>query len=128
VPIPAAAHGAAFGRLTRRRGVDLAIISVSVLLEAGRPARMAFGAVGPTPVSSVDATGALDGSRDWNGAADEALVPMLAPTSPISDVRGGREYRAAMLPVLTRRTWQTARLRMHQSDRGPHTPDGGSHE
>jgi aerobic carbon-monoxide dehydrogenase medium subunit len=121
LPIPAGAAGAAFGRLTRRRGVDLAIINLCVLLEAGRPARMAFGAVAPTPILSVDATGTLEGTREWTGAAEEALAAMLASTRPISDVRGGRDYRVAMLPVLSKRAWQTARERLaSRSDRSAH--------
>jgi xanthine dehydrogenase iron-sulfur cluster and FAD-binding subunit A len=112
VPIPAGSAGAAFGRLTRRRGVDLAIINLCVLLEAGRPARLAFGAVAPTPILGLDATGALDGTREWTDAADEALASMLMSTRPISDVRGGRDYRAAMLPVLSKRAWRTARERL----------------
>ena len=115
IPNPARSSGAAFGRLTRRRGVDLATINLSVLLEAGRPARMAFGAVAPTPILSVDTTGALEGEREWSGAADAALASMLMATRPISDVRGGRDYRVAMLPVLARRAWQTARARLNRS-------------
>ena len=114
LPIPSGPVGAAFGRLTRRRGVDLAVINLCVLLEAGRPARMAFGAVAPTPILSVDATGALDGSTEWTDASERALASMLMSTRPISDVRGGRDYRAAMLPVLARRAWQTARLRLSE--------------
>ena len=112
LPIPGGAAGAAFGRLIRRRGVDLAIINVCVLLEAGRPARMAFGAVAPTPILGVDASGALDGSSAWSDEADRALASMLTSTQPITDVRGGREYRAAMLPVLSKRAWHTARTRL----------------
>jgi len=115
MPIPARAAGAAFGRLTRRRGVDLATINLCVLLEAGQPARMAFGAVAPTPILSVDSTGALAGTREWTDAADAALASMLAPTRPISDVRGGRDYRVAMLPVLAKRAWETARARLSTS-------------
>ena len=114
LPIPSGPVGAAFGRLTRRRGVDLAVINLCVLLEAGRPARMAFGAVAPTPILSVDTTGALDGSTEWTDASERALASMLTSTRPISDVRGGRDYRAAMLPVLARRAWQTARLRLSE--------------
>ena len=114
LPIPSGPVGAAFGRLIRRRGVDLAVINLCVLLEAGRPARMAFGAVAPTPILSVDTTGALDGSAEWTDASERALASMLTSTSPISDVRGGRDYRAAMLPVLARRAWQTARLRLSE--------------
>ena len=114
LPIPSGPVGAAFGRLIRRRGVDLAVINLCVLLEAGRPARMAFGAVAPTPILSVDATSALDGSTEWTDASERALASMLMSTRPISDVRGGRDYRAAMLPVLARRAWQTARLRLSE--------------
>jgi carbon-monoxide dehydrogenase medium subunit len=119
LPIPANAAGAAFGRLTRRRGVDLATVNLCVLLEAGRPARMAFGAVAPTPILSVDATGTLDGGREWSDRTDEALASMLTATRPISDVRGGRDYRAAMLPVLAKRAWQTARVRLARSAGAP---------
>ena len=118
LPIPAGPAGAAFGRLIRRRGVDLAVINLCVLLEAGRPARMAFGAVGPTPVLSVDAAGALSGTREWTAAADEALASMLTATRPISDVRGGRDYRAAMLPVLSKRAWLAARERLSAASNG----------
>jgi carbon-monoxide dehydrogenase medium subunit len=118
LPIPSGPAGAAFGRLIRRRGVDLAVINLCVLLEAGRPARMAFGAVGPTPILSVDAAGALSGTREWTAAADEALASMLTATRPISDVRGGRDYRAAMLPVLSKRAWLAARERLAAASNG----------
>ena len=118
VPIPSGSTGAAFGRLIRRRGVDLAIVNLCVLLEAGRPARFAFGAVAPTPIAGVDTTGTLDGTRDWTSAADEALRSILTATRPIDDVRGGRDYRAAMLPVLSKRAWQTARERLATASNG----------
>ena len=118
VPIPSGSTGAAFGRLIRRRGVDLAIVNLCVLLEAGRPARLAFGAVAPTPILRLDATGTLDGTGEWTAAADEALASMLTATRPISDVRGGRDYRAAMLPVLSKRAWHTARERLARASNG----------
>lgn len=118
LPIPTGPAGAAFGRLIRRRGVDLAVVNLCVLLEAGRPARMAFGAVGPTPILSVDESGALAATREWTSAADEALADMLKSTRPISDVRGGADYRAAMLPVLSKRAWLTARERLASSSNG----------
>lgn len=118
LPMPGGAAGAAFGRLIRRRGVDLAIINMCVLLEAGQPARLAFGAAAPTPILGVDPTGALEGTREWTDAADRALASMLTSTRPISDVRGGRDYRAAMLPVLSKRAWQTARERLDRASKG----------
>lgn len=118
VAIPSGSAGAAFGRLIRRRGVDLAVVNLCVLLEAGRPARFAFGAVAPTPIVGVDTTGTLDGTQDWTNAADDALATLLMATRPIDDVRGGRDYRAAMLPVLSKRAWQTARERLATASNG----------
>jgi CO/xanthine dehydrogenase FAD-binding subunit len=79
---------------------------------------VAFGAVAPTPILSVDSTGALDGRGEWSDAADAALASMLRSTRPISDVRGGRDYRAAMLPILAKRAWETARARLGRSAEG----------
>jgi CO/xanthine dehydrogenase FAD-binding subunit len=49
---------------------------------------------------------------------DAALASMLLSTRPISDVRGGRDYRAAMLPILAKRAWETARARLGRSAEG----------
>ena len=54
LPIPEGRTGAAFTRLTRRRGVDLASLTVSCLIKPSGGARLAFGAVAPTPVVIED--------------------------------------------------------------------------
>jgi CO/xanthine dehydrogenase FAD-binding subunit len=100
VPLPALHTGSAFERITRRHGVDLAIVSVCCLVSGSGDVRFAFGAVGPRPfvvASHVDAP------------LDEALT--LA--RPISDLRASDAYRAAMLRVLARRALQSAVERMH---------------
>ena len=110
--------------------VGLVLLPLSMMLELsgalGRDSgvadmllMLAFGAVAPTPIMGTDATGALDGTRDWSAAADEALASILSATRPIDDVRGGREYRAAMLPVLSKRAWQAARERLARASHGP---------
>ena len=50
VPLPDAPLGAAFKRLTRRRGVDLAILSVCCTVSRAGDVRVALGAVAPTPL------------------------------------------------------------------------------
>ena len=98
LPIPPAGTGASFGRMTRRRGVDLATINLCCLVDPSGEARIALGAVGPRPfVVREDA-------RDLNGALERAI----AHASPISDVRGGADYRRAMLLVMGRRAFSTA--------------------
>jgi CO/xanthine dehydrogenase FAD-binding subunit len=104
LPMPATGHGSAFARVTRRRGVDLASVSVACLVEASGRARFGFGAVGPTPLLSESTIEEL--------ATDDGLERLLAVTSPISDVRAGADYRKAMLRVHSRRALQAATDRL----------------
>jgi len=114
---PQVPTGAAFGRITRRRGVDLATINLCGLVTAAGESRFAFGAVAPTPILSVDSSGLLGDRVVDEASRTEALRLLTAPARPISDVRGGRDYRLAMLDVMTRRTWTKAieRLRDHSN-------------
>jgi carbon-monoxide dehydrogenase medium subunit len=99
LPRPAAGSGSAFRRLTRRRGVDLATVSVAAAVGADSAIVLGMGAVGPRPL--LARTGPVDLADD--AALDGALDELLAPATPISDVRGSREYRLAMLRVLAKR-------------------------
>ena len=49
LPLPTERTGGAFGRLTRRHGVDLAIVNLCCVVRASGDVRFAFGAVGPRP-------------------------------------------------------------------------------
>jgi CO/xanthine dehydrogenase FAD-binding subunit len=99
VPVSAERTGGAFERLTRRHGVDLAIVNLCCVVHASGDARFAFGAVGPRPL--------LVTSRQ-----DAPIEDALTGASPISDLRASDEYRAAMLRVLARRALKTAVGRM----------------
>jgi len=99
LPRPATGSGSAFRRLTRRRGVDLATVSVAAGVDADGGLVLGMGAVGPRPL--VTRTGPVDLTDD--AALDAALDELLAPATPISDVRGSREYRLATLRVLAKR-------------------------
>lgn len=100
VPVPAARNGSAFARVTRRRGVDLASVSIACVVEPSGRARFGFGAVGPTPLVAETETQDLVDDEGWSR--------LLAVTSPISDVRAGARYRSAMLEVHSRRAFQVA--------------------
>jgi CO/xanthine dehydrogenase FAD-binding subunit len=123
LPIPEEPTGAAFARVTRRRGVDLATINLCALVNHRGESRFAFGAVAPTPVVAVDrgAVAAAVGAQAPEFSA--AIRPLLANTSPISDVRGSRDYRIAMLEVMTRRVLVSALERL-RSDPGGEEPRG----
>jgi carbon-monoxide dehydrogenase medium subunit len=100
IPVTVDKTGSAFARVTRRRGVDLATVSVACVVEASGRARFGFGAVGPTPLFAESTIEEL--------AEDDGWARLLAVTSPISDVRAGADYRRAMLEVHSRRALHVA--------------------
>jgi len=109
VPFPERRIGAAYTRLTRRRGTDLASITLCCGVTEDGVTRLAYGSVGPRPVLCLDESGILADP----GAPDEAKAPileeMLAGASPSPrSMRAGPEYRLAMLPVLGKRALATA--------------------
>jgi carbon-monoxide dehydrogenase medium subunit len=117
LPVPAGPRGAAFQRITRRRGFDLGTVSVACLVAPGAPARFGFGAVAARPLLAVDESGVL-GAVDADPAAQErAFAELVALASPISDIRGSREYRLAMLALLSRRALALALDRLEKARR-----------
>jgi CO/xanthine dehydrogenase FAD-binding subunit len=108
LPAPSQRRGAAFARITRRRGVDLATISLCCLVEASGITKFAYGAVGPRPFLVADDSGVLADPAASETAKDEVLRRLLTQASPISDVRGSREYREAMLLVMSRRALRSS--------------------
>jgi len=117
IPLPKRRLGAAYTRLTRRRGTDLASITLCCGVDEDGVTRLAYGSVGPRPVLVLDESGTL---ADPN-APDEAKTPileqMLAGASPSPrSMRAGPEYRLAMLRVLGRRALGTAIERLAKGE------------
>ena len=108
LPLPEGERGAAFGRITRRYGVDLATINLCCLVTGAGEVRFAFGAVGPRPFLVTDRSGTLASGTASRDARDAVLADLLAHASPISDVRADRDYRTAMLHVMSRRALELA--------------------
>lgn len=102
LPLPAERTGSAFSRLTRRHGVDLAIVNVCCVVVKSGGVRFAFGAVGPRPF--------VVASRQ-----DAPLEGVLDQAHPISDLRASADYRLAMLPVLARRALNNALERLREA-------------
>lgn len=108
---PREGYGSAFQRLTRRRGVDLATVSVAAGIDRNGKVLLGFGAVGPRPLRTALADAVDPADEDALGAA---LERALVVATPISDIRGGRGYRAAMLKVHARRAIVVAARRRHE--------------
>ena len=118
LPLPADPVGSAFQRMTRRRGVDLATVNLACAVTSGGVTRFAFGAVGPRAIVVADGTGMLADSKADPVEVDALIRRMTAEATPISNVRASREYRQAMLLVLSRRALESARERLAEARRG----------
>ena len=115
IELPALDDGAGSVHLrrTRRRGHDLASVTVSCAVLASGETRLAYGSVGPRPVLRVERSGVLadpGASDDARAEVIERLVAEAAP-SPTS-MRASPDYRLAMLRVLASRAAAIARARL----------------
>jgi carbon-monoxide dehydrogenase medium subunit len=78
------------------------------MVDAGGRTRFAYGAVGPRPFLVTEEAGSLSDPTAGEESKDRALRRLLERASPISDVRGSREYREAMLLVMSRRALRSS--------------------
>jgi CO/xanthine dehydrogenase FAD-binding subunit len=109
VPFPKRRLGAVYTRLTRRRGTDLASITLCCGVDEDGITRLAYGSVGPRPVLVIDQSGVLADPSAPDEAKAPILEQMLAGASPSPrSMRAGPEYRLAMLRLLGRRALQAA--------------------
>jgi CO/xanthine dehydrogenase FAD-binding subunit len=118
LPIPSGPNGGAFGRITRRRGVDLATVNLACAVTHDGSATFAYGAVGPRAFVARDESGALADPGTDPDRRDELLRALAGEASPISNVRATREYRQDMLLVLSRRALDTALFRLREANDG----------
>lgn len=110
VPTPPARSAGRYLRHTTREEMDIAVAGVASFITAApqpgrlKTARIALGAVAPTPVRAYQAEAALVGQVVTKETIAEAAEIAAGEASPISDVRGSGEYRREMVRVLVRRT------------------------
>ncbi len=113
VPMPASRIASAHQRRTRRRGHDLASVTLACGVDAAGVTRVAFGSVGPRPLVRVDTSGVLADPGAPDAARADVLATILADASPsATSMRAGPEYRLAMLRVLGRRALAIALERL----------------
>ena len=109
IPVPDPPMGAAYTRMTRRRGTDLASITLCCGVTTEGTTRLAFGSVGPRALLVVDDSGALADPEGPEDARAELLDRMFQEASPSpTSLRASPAYRLAMLRVLGARALSTA--------------------
>lgn len=106
--------GSHYRRFIPRNEMDIAVVGVgaSVVLdpkgETFVSARIALGAVGPTPLFAEDAARALAGQPVNEATIEKAAQAARAGAKPIDDMRGTKEFRVHVTGVLTRRVIEEA--------------------
>lgn len=114
VPPPKENFGAHYLRFIPRNEMDIAVVGAgaSVTLDKAKQktlsARIALGAVAPTPLFVEEAGAFLAGKEVTKENIQEAARIAQAAARPISDLRGTEKYRKHLCAVLTRRALEKA--------------------
>ena len=109
IPKHGPTFGSAYTRLVRRRGTDLASVTMCAAVSEDGTARIAYGSVGPRPFLVWDDSGVLadrEADAEKRAAILDELLSQATP-SPRS-IRASPDYRLAMLRVLAMRALETA--------------------
>ncbi|HXZ97874.1 MAG TPA: xanthine dehydrogenase family protein subunit M [Candidatus Acidoferrum sp.] len=107
VPTPPEGYKGGYLKGRRTVGEDLTVVGVGGLVahggKSGNSVRLAYASVAPTPVRAFEAEKIFESNKPLNDLLDQAMPLVRKAVSPISDVRGGKDYRANLVEVLTRR-------------------------
>lgn len=111
-PPPAPRSGAHYIRFIPRHEMDIAVVGAGawVALEGQHivDARIALGAVAPTPLAADDAAAALIGCEPSEGVYTEAAQQAQDAACPINDVRGSIAQRRHLVGILVKRALRGA--------------------
>ena len=109
LPRPDVACGSVHLRRTRRRGHDLAAVTVACVVRADGRTRIAYGSLGPRPILVGDDSGLLAGAAAPDAAKAALLANLFTAATPSPrSMRASPDYRLAMLHVLGQRAVRTA--------------------
>ncbi len=108
-PSPAPHSGSAYYKLANRKALEISTVGVAVWLALDKPngkitdARIALGAVGPTPILALSAAKVLMGKAANDDIIAEAARAAADDSRPIDDHRGSAWYRLQMVELLAER-------------------------
>ncbi len=107
IPAPPPKSRGVYLKLSPRKSMDLAVVGVAAFLvrdgDICKDARIALGAVAPTPIREGRAEAALRGKKLTDESIADAAGAASSECRPIDDHRAAREYRCDMVYVLTKR-------------------------
>jgi CO/xanthine dehydrogenase FAD-binding subunit len=119
IPAPKPHSSDSYLRFIPRNEMDIAVVGVGTSItlagEVVKAARIALGAVGPTPIFAAKASESLIGQKLDNATIEAAAQLAIGASAPIDDMRGTAEFRRHVTGVLTRRTILIAAERAHNN-------------
>ena len=120
MPVMPSRTASAFIKLGQRRSMAIALVSVAARLTLDQKgvisvARIALGAVAPTPIRAHAAETVLTGRRLSDELIEQAARQAQDTAKPISDVRAHEPYRKDMTEVLVRRALVAARDELQET-------------
>lgn len=110
IETPAPWSGGSYIKLGARKTLEISMVNVATLITLQSPdgpivdARIALGAVAPTPVRAFGAEELLIGQMPSDELFQRAGETGVGLCSPITDHRGTMEYRCMMIEVLVKRS------------------------
>jgi carbon-monoxide dehydrogenase medium subunit len=112
IPWPNSGAKMVYRKMGLRNAMAISVISLGVVLEMRkgvcRRIRIAFGAVAPKPIRAYQAENILLGKEITPELLQACGSQAEREISPITDIRGGAEYRRAMASVLLQRALSEA--------------------
>ncbi len=102
--------GGDYMKLGHRKALEIAIVAVASRITLDKPqgiiksARIILSAVAPQAIHAVSAEKVLMNERPTEKLIERAAALAMQDCRPITDIRGGAEYRKEIVKVLTKRT------------------------
>ena len=113
--VPPRLVGSAYERMTRRKGTDLASVTLCATVDDAGVTQVAYGSVGPRAWLKTDETGVLADPAASNEAKAAVYEEIFADASPsVRSMRASPDYRRAMLRVLGARAVGRATQRLQE--------------
>jgi len=103
-----------FAKFGRRKGLSLSLVNTAACVEFDKStnrivsARLALGAVAPTPIRVHEAEAFLTGMEYTEDILAEAGVIAAGEAKPIDDLRASAQYRRELIKALSRRVLSEA--------------------
>jgi len=110
LPETAPYSGGDYIKLGHRKSLEIAIVAVASFIKLDKDgmtiqdAKVILSAVAPKAIHAVSVEKALIGAKATAEVFETAALKAISDCRPISDIRGGSEYRRDMVAALTRKT------------------------